>query len=518
MKRITFLLFMVLSVVANAQTNPWQFASIEDCYGKMIYISISPYNKNHTYSLVRDAADLLLFEKKAGKYKKTSVSEFTDFMGETRYKVKEAPGFLENQSYIVLGECLVDGVPHIRLQQEIDSKTSVILLPKQFVKEKLLSQYIYSPTYIDSVFYVYKESFHYIDKGKAEIATQDVQKISNEYFSRGTVINAPIKLGDASLCPIEWLDYTLVDAKHPFNVSIKLGKSDMKIHYATLEKLLNACAFVTDAQYDSLEYYARIQDSIDNARDNGVFIGKRKYADNGISTSDEIAFYFCEGTGAFLEFYGICRGREVKMNELEFSFDNPEDADYLKKKKTEGKEARRKAANDYSAHLLQKAKQDFSGKTYVMSDQLIWQKKDVVSNEEIKISDVTKAFWKVIDVKQEGNYWFFVFKYDKWTLSINADVFLGKINGSCNMKGAFELSEWKEFVKDYGATMMERVLNHGLKAGMPSYLVMLSWGCPDDVNTTSNGSSTHEQWVYNHSRSKTYYVYLTNGKVTSWQM
>jgi hypothetical protein len=49
--------------------------------------------------------------------------------------------------------------------------------------------------------------------------------------------------------------------------------------------------------------------------------------------------------------------------------------------------------------------------------------------------------------------------------------------------------------------------------GMTYIELLYSIGYPDDINTTTTAAGTHQQWVYG---NKTY-VYLDNGKVTSYQ-
>lgn len=52
--------------------------------------------------------------------------------------------------------------------------------------------------------------------------------------------------------------------------------------------------------------------------------------------------------------------------------------------------------------------------------------------------------------------------------------------------------------------------------GMTEEEVRLAIVRPDDINRTVTGDAIHEQWVWDNG-GKTYYLYLTNGILTSWQ-
>ena len=61
-------------------------------------------------------------------------------------------------------------------------------------------------------------------------------------------------------------------------------------------------------------------------------------------------------------------------------------------------------------------------------------------------------------------------------------------------------------------TIIDAVYEKRIFIGMPATCVLLSWGQPDHVNSTTLGSGSHDQWVYGSS-----YVYIENGVVTSMQ-
>jgi hypothetical protein len=59
----------------------------------------------------------------------------------------------------------------------------------------------------------------------------------------------------------------------------------------------------------------------------------------------------------------------------------------------------------------------------------------------------------------------------------------------------------------------ERIDRAEIWIGMDSDQLTVSWGPPTRINRTVGTFGTNEQWVYGDSR----YVYLDNGKVTSFQ-
>ena len=58
------------------------------------------------------------------------------------------------------------------------------------------------------------------------------------------------------------------------------------------------------------------------------------------------------------------------------------------------------------------------------------------------------------------------------------------------------------------------IRNKKIIIGMTPRQLELAWDAPEHINTTVNKSGRMDQWVYGLGR----YVYLQNGKVTSWQI
>ena len=60
--------------------------------------------------------------------------------------------------------------------------------------------------------------------------------------------------------------------------------------------------------------------------------------------------------------------------------------------------------------------------------------------------------------------------------------------------------------------IIDAVYEKKVFVGMPANFVLLSWGEPDHVNSTTLSTGSHGQWVYGSS-----YIYLDKGVVTSMQ-
>jgi cell division protein FtsB len=70
-----------------------------------------------------------------------------------------------------------------------------------------------------------------------------------------------------------------------------------------------------------------------------------------------------------------------------------------------------------------------------------------------------------------------------------------------------------DLVKKYGQTSGLKIYESRIWVGMTKEMVIDSWGKPLSINRTGNEWGVHEQWVYGDHR----YLYIENGKLTSWQ-
>lgn len=67
--------------------------------------------------------------------------------------------------------------------------------------------------------------------------------------------------------------------------------------------------------------------------------------------------------------------------------------------------------------------------------------------------------------------------------------------------------------KSFSKKALKAIKESRIYIGMIDREVLASWGPPQNVNRTVGRWGTHEQWVYPENT----YVYIENGKVTSWQ-
>lgn len=70
-------------------------------------------------------------------------------------------------------------------------------------------------------------------------------------------------------------------------------------------------------------------------------------------------------------------------------------------------------------------------------------------------------------------------------------------------------SKYNNLAKTYGYEFVNCVLKETIKVGMPEKLLVLSWGEPDRIHSSSDGS---KMFVY-----KDTYVFIKSGRITSWE-
>lgn len=58
----------------------------------------------------------------------------------------------------------------------------------------------------------------------------------------------------------------------------------------------------------------------------------------------------------------------------------------------------------------------------------------------------------------------------------------------------------------------DTVINKKIKVGLPEELLLLSWGKPKNINETVYEYGSRKQYVYSND-----YIYVEDGKITSWQ-
>lgn len=153
-------------------------------------------------------------------------------------------------------------------------------------------------------------------------------------------------------------------------------------------------------------------------------------------------------------------------------------------------------------------KNKFIGKKFIIAGHLL-KMHDIITGNHIVISNETKVFWTVMDIT--------IVNDDNRKLSVivtNRDmtscVSIDNFEDALNLDGRrqiFEKNEWDKLVLTYGLPMMQTVMSRKIKVGMPSKLLIMSWGKPDRIHSASYG----DQYVYGNQ-----YVYVKKGKITSW--
>lgn len=154
-------------------------------------------------------------------------------------------------------------------------------------------------------------------------------------------------------------------------------------------------------------------------------------------------------------------------------------------------------------------KDNYVGKRYVISSNYL-SSHDLVTGDTLIFPSESKMSWTVSDITIVNNdlrNLCVVVKSGKMTSYVAASTFEYGLQGSKGIRRVFEKTEWDRLVKTYGLSMMQSVMDVKIKIGMPKKLLIMSWGKPDHVNSASYG----DQYVYEDQ-----YVYLKNGKITSW--
>lgn len=101
--------------------------------------------------------------------------------------------------------------------------------------------------------------------------------------------------------------------------------------------------------------------------------------------------------------------------------------------------------------------------------------------------------------------------------AFGAGPFYLKVKKATGEEGYIAFNSRYYFLKDpipagTPARIADAIRRQSVVLGMTSAQVRLAWGPPEDINRSVGAWGVHEQWVYGRQ-----YVYLENGKVTSFQ-
>jgi hypothetical protein len=118
--------------------------------------------------------------------------------------------------------------------------------------------------------------------------------------------------------------------------------------------------------------------------------------------------------------------------------------------------------------------------------------------------------WECIDITIEGEFYKLValLKNQNGIIScVDIDNLLKNKEEGDNSY-LFEISKYNALVNKWGKGYMDIVRRKEIKVGMPKSLLLLSWGEPDRINSSSYGP---DQYVYGNQ-----YVYIENGVIKAW--
>ena len=124
--------------------------------------------------------------------------------------------------------------------------------------------------------------------------------------------------------------------------------------------------------------------------------------------------------------------------------------------------------------------------------------------------------WKCISFKDISNgittenKWIVIFENSKKEqITIDYNEFITKINDN----EIYTLQNADNYLKKFGKKKWLSILNRKIVIGMTEEMCELSWGKPNNINTTTTKGTTIEQWVYDNNA----YLYFKNGILTSFQ-
>jgi len=78
----------------------------------------------------------------------------------------------------------------------------------------------------------------------------------------------------------------------------------------------------------------------------------------------------------------------------------------------------------------------------------------------------------------------------------------------------FFFEDPEQLYPDWSEEIWQLIRQSKIKLGMTRDMLLLSWGEPTEINKSVGSWGIHEQFVYRDCNS---YVYVENGKITSWQ-
>jgi len=104
-------------------------------------------------------------------------------------------------------------------------------------------------------------------------------------------------------------------------------------------------------------------------------------------------------------------------------------------------------------------------------------------------------------------------RYTKWIHSSLVKVVNSKYE-------AYEEAERRKKIinSNMSDELKSILMERKIRMGLTTKQVILSWGYPDDKNSSVGSYGRHEQWIYKHGDFKADYLYFENDILTSYQL
>lgn len=150
----------------------------------------------------------------------------------------------------------------------------------------------------------------------------------------------------------------------------------------------------------------------------------------------------------------------------------------------------------------------YIGKKFIIAWNYL-KSHDIITGDTVVVPNDAKMVWTATDisiVNDDYRKLSVIVKNGNTTSCVSVDSFEDALSQG-DARRVFEKSEWDKLVSTYGFSTMKAVLSAEIKVGMPLKLLIMAWGKPDKINSSSSG----DQYVYNGQ-----YVYVRGGKVTAW--
>jgi hypothetical protein len=157
--------------------------------------------------------------------------------------------------------------------------------------------------------------------------------------------------------------------------------------------------------------------------------------------------------------------------------------------------------------FLTKAKKQVIDQTFVLSDNVLAESKEITSGNPLTLA--TSQKWKCVDLTVEQEFYNLALlieneSQERTTLPYNL------VFGPTRKGKMYYENEVEDYTQRFGEELFDKILNGKVVVGMTKEMCQLSWGEPDEINVSTNPNSTAEQWVYENN-----YLYFSKDKLTA---